>query len=480
MRKSVFLRRIVLLLLAAVLLSGVITATIYMLVTQRTYVQTKAEELVPIARTIAEMFAKREVPNVSEPVFNRGNKNFLGAELFIFGADGNPIMGEPPGITPFNDIRSNTQRLFDIVPSELANLLASNVSLVLSGADISEIRKSTKGNSFLIVGVPISDGVTISGAVIFTKPLSELTESASGLYWTLVISTLISFIIMLFPGFLAARQLVVPLKQMQSVARAMAKGEFSERADETQAGEIGELGRSINHFALESERLEKTRRDFVANVSHELRTPIASIRAMGETLRDGMAKTEDKKSLFYNNIVRESLRLSRLVDDLLELSRLQSGSEAIKKVYFDLYEIFNNIKDTFGESAVEAGITLNIELSNKSQRVFSNPDRVEQLLIIIMDNALKYTYENGIVTLTGRIDGNKTIVSVSNTGTTISKDDLTNIFERFYKADKSHSGEGYGLGLSIANEIVNGLGESIRAESFEGLTTFAFTISLDD
>ncbi|MDR0906558.1 MAG: HAMP domain-containing histidine kinase [Oscillospiraceae bacterium] len=379
MKNSVFLRRIVLLLLAAVLLTGLLTSAIYIFVTQRAFGMPE--------RDAGEPFVRREM--------------------------------QPPG-GPY--------------PHGELNIYDKN------------------------------------GKVLFTRPVKELNE-------TLIMSVLISFAVMLVPGYLAARRLVVPIRQMQGVARAMARGEFSVRADETQKGEIGELGRAMNHFADESGRLEQTRRDFVANVSHELRTPIASIRAMGETLRDGMAKSDEKKTLFYNNIVRESMRLSRLVDDLLELSRLQSGAEAMKKTRFDLREVFRNIADSFELAAADAGTALNIDEPDEPLRVFSNPDRIEQLLVIIMDNALKHAGGGGTVTLTARQSGEKVTVGVSNTGETIAAEDLANIFERFYKADKSHSGEGYGLGLSIAREIVGGLGESIRAASADGVTTFEFTVS---
>ncbi|MDR0862186.1 MAG: HAMP domain-containing histidine kinase [Oscillospiraceae bacterium] len=382
MKNSVLLRRIVLLLLAAVLLTGLLTSAIYIFVTQRAFGTPNPEN--------GEPFGRHEMIPRGEP--------YPHGELSIFDEN---------------------------------------------------------------------------GKVLFTRPVRELNE-------TLIVSVLISFAVMLVPGYLAARRLVVPIRQMQSVARAMARGEFAVRADETQAGEIGELGRAMNHFAAESGRLEQTRRDFVANVSHELRTPIASIRAMGETLRDGMAKTDDKKSLFYNNIVRESMRLSRLVDDLLELSRLQSGAEAMKKVNFDLREILRNVEDTFGVTATDAGVTLSIIAEDEPLRVCSNPDRIEQLLVIIMDNALKHTGENGTVTLSARRGDGKVTVSVGNTGDTIAAEDLANIFGRFYKADKSHSGEGYGLGLSIAREIADGLGENLRAESENGVTTFEFTVMLAD
>jgi signal transduction histidine kinase len=234
-----------------------------------------------------------------------------------------------------------------------------------------------------------------------------------------------------------------------------------------------------------------------------------------------MVKTDEKKQLFYNNIVRESMRLSRLVDDLMELSRLQSGTEAIQKSEFDLQEVFNNITDLYEPLAEQANIKLvitdwiagqarndaddsiineaivsnkvaslrpepapgydpgsrNPALNEDSIPVFSNPDRIEQLLVILMDNAIKYTPEFGEINLSLLEIDDAYEVSVSNTGENIPEEDLPHIFERFYKVDKSHSGRGTGLGLSIAKEITKGLGESIRVESKNDVTTFTFTLS---
>jgi signal transduction histidine kinase len=307
--------------------------------------------------------------------------------------------------------------------------------------------------------------------------MQELNDAMQGLNMTLIISTIAAFMIMLIPGYFAAKHLVVPIRQMGEVARAMAKGNFAQRADESQKGEIGELGQAMNHFAAESGKLEQTRRDYVANVSHELRTPIAAIRAMGETLRDGLAKTAEKKELFYNNIVRESLRLSRLVDDLLELSRLQSGKEAMQKTQLDLREVIQNISDVYSHVAAESDIQYSVAADmERPAAVFSNADRIEQVMVILLDNAIKHSPKGGGILLSIEERGAQWEVSVSNTGETIPQEDLPYIFERFYKVDKSHSGGGTGLGLSIAKEIIKGLGEEIRAESVNGETRFVFSV----
>jgi signal transduction histidine kinase len=469
----------VLLVLAAVLLSGLLSSGIYILVSQRMYAEMRAKELQPIARTIADMMSEARRFGYADgfgvfPILDRENKSFLGASLHIYDADGKSILvsrQEPP-----NDGGEDIDRADRMIAEDMKNVLA--------GEEVSAARHDEDGEAYLVVGVPIwSDEEGLGdavGAVVFTKSMSEMNDTLGSLNITLLISTLFAFIIMLIPAYLVARRIAVPIRRMREVAHAMAGGDFSVRADETQKGEIGELGQSMNYFAEESGKLEQTRRDYVANVSHELRMPIASIRAMGETLRDGMAKTDEKKELFYNNIVRESLRLSRLVDDLLELSRLQAGAEAMERSHFDLREVFRNIGDMYGHIAAQSSITLAITPDmdkGAPLSVFSNPDRVEQVLVIFMDNAIRHTPAGGSIALSAAATGGTGVdIIVSNTGEGIPAEDLPHIFERFYKVDKSHSGSGTGLGLSIAREVARALGGGIRAESNAEITKFVLSI----
>jgi signal transduction histidine kinase len=439
------------------------------------YVNMKADELIPIARTLAEIIADEQSNGADgrgvRPLFDTENRSFLGASLHIYNARGESVMNPP---RPMPDGRRTDPQAGN---PPLNQLLARDLTGALSGKEVSEVRKASDGASFLVVGVPIKKGEEVSGAVIFTKPISELSETQNALNLTLLVSTLTTFAVMLIPGYFFAKKLIDPIRQMQEAARAMAKGDFGKRADETQKGELGELGRAMNHFALESGRLEQTRHDYVANVSHELRTPVAAIRAMGETLRDGMAKTAEKQHLFYGNIVRESLRLSRLIDDLLELSRLQSDAEAMQKLSFDLREVLRNATDLYGHMAAEAGVTF-VPFADTAETlpVFGSPDRIEQVLVALLDNAIKHTPEGGEISLSADDKGAFFEVCVSDTGDAVAAEDLPYIFDRFYKADKAHSGGGSGLGLSIAKEIMNRLDESIWVESGNGATRFVFTV----
>ena len=202
----------------------------------------------------------------------------------------------------------------------------------------------------------------------------------------------------------------------------------------------------------EASRVEQTRTEYVANVSHELRTPIASIRGLADALNDGLIKKDEDKARYYGYILRESMRLSRLIDDLLELSRLQSGTIASREK------------------------RLKVEIDRgEPYKVYTNPDRAEQVLVALTDNAIKYG-GSGTLRFSTEKKGDCLYISVSNPGS-IADEDIDHVFERFYKADKAHAGQGTGLGLSIVNEVLELLGERIWVKSENGTVTFTFTLS---
>ena len=226
-------------------------------------------------------------------------------------------------------------------------------------------------------------------------------------------------------------------------------------------------------------QLEKTRREYVANVSHEMRSPLTAVRGLIEPLRDGMVTKEETRQRYYDIILREVLRLSRLISDLMELSRLQSGNLALEPDMFRISEMITDVVEKYASICQEKSIALICGSDFEAcPPLYANPDRIEQILGILIDNSIKYTPENGTITLSGDWSGEKAVISVSDTGTGIAKEHLPHLFERFYKVDKAHSGLGSGLGLSIAKEMMLLMGEDIHVRSEEGKgTTFSFTCS---
>lgn len=229
----------------------------------------------------------------------------------------------------------------------------------------------------------------------------------------------------------------------------------------------------------EAERLEQLRRDYVANISHELRTPLTGIRGMVEPLIDGVYDTEAEKQDCYHIIYQETLRLERLITDMLDISRLQDGRIHIDLEEMQVHGVLEAAARRLEKRADDEGVRLIVE-QGEDPVVLGNEDRIMQVLIILIDNALKFTPAGGSVTLRTRLAEGMLWLSVRDTGAGIAKDDLPYIFERFYKADKSRmETRGTGLGLAIARLVVELMGGTIWCESELGHgSTFEFSLKL--
>ncbi len=239
----------------------------------------------------------------------------------------------------------------------------------------------------------------------------------------------------------------------------------------------GECTGAVGLFkdVTEFEKLEQTRRDYVANVSHELRTPLTAIRGLLEPLADGMVRDDATRNRYYDIMMHEVQRLSRLITDLLQLSRLQSGTEYMEVSAVNTYELLEDVMLNYKAEAEQKGIHLILRADNVLYAM-TDRDRIEQVLVILIDNAMRYTPEGGTIEIAAS-DGDVIVVSVSDTGCGIAPEELPHLFERFYKVDKSRKDGGTGLGLSIAKQIIDMLGEQILVESEVGKgTCFSFTL----
>ena len=227
----------------------------------------------------------------------------------------------------------------------------------------------------------------------------------------------------------------------------------------------------------EIENLEKMRRDYIANISHELRTPLTAIRGLLEPLNDGMIKDDAVKMRYYGIMLHEVERLSRLITDMLQLSRLQSGTEYMEKSTFNIGELIDDVYQSYRQNAQQKGIRLELDVDEELPDVTSDQDRIEQVLVILLDNAMRYAGEGGTIRIGAHQDTNDVHVSVWDSGCGISPEDMVHVFERFYKTDKSRKEGGTGLGLSIAKQIMDKLNEQITVESEVGQwTCFTFTV----
>ena len=230
--------------------------------------------------------------------------------------------------------------------------------------------------------------------------------------------------------------------------------------------------------ASEDMRMEQLRREYVANVSHELRTPLTGIRGMVEPLIDGCMETEDERQECYRVILKETIRLEKMVGEMLDMSRLQDGRVSVELERLELPGILEAVVRSMKGIADEAGVDLKLDTDGSPLICMGNEDRIHQVLVILIDNALSFTPSGGSVQVSARDEGNRIAVCVADTGCGIEPRDLPLIWERFFKADRSRMRTtGTGLGLSIAKLVVELMGGEIGVVSEPGKgAKFTFTL----
>jgi two-component system phosphate regulon sensor histidine kinase PhoR len=226
-------------------------------------------------------------------------------------------------------------------------------------------------------------------------------------------------------------------------------------------------------------RLETVRRDFISNVSHELRTPLASLKALAETLQEGALEDPPAASRFILRMETEIDNLTQLVNELLELSRIESGKLSLSFHRIQPCELLKPALERMSLQAERAGLELSLECPDELPPVFADPNRISQVMINLVHNAIKFTPPGGRITVSAYQDINNIVFFVRDTGVGIARKDLGRIFERFYKADQARTGGGTGLGLSIARHMIESHGGYIWAESENGVgSTFYFSLPI--
>lgn len=306
------------------------------------------------------------------------------------------------------------------------------------------------------------------------RPSFPLTSS---LLWGALAAFLVSLSIVYF----LSRSITSPILTIRKAALRFSGGDLKARVAGTGSDELGELGRTFNQMAESLERTESMRRQLMANISHELRTPLATIQGYAEGMLDEVVPAEQRQEALQL-ILSESQRLEKIVRSVLELSRLETGQISMEVVSFDLEGELHAIERLFSLHYQEKGVSLTMTPPASPVELQSDPDRLRELLGILLENAWQYTPAGGEVRLVAKEMGREVQLSVTDDGPGIAGEDLPFIFDRFYRADKSHTREtgGAGLGLAIAKELANALGARLHVESNEGAgSCFTLTLPLE-
>ncbi len=318
------------------------------------------------------------------------------------------------------------------------------------------------------------------GTVYVTAPLSAIRELLVTVTKLYLLSAAIPLILMFFAIYVMTYRLTKPLKLMSEAAKAMAKGDFSRRIPVTSDDEIGELAVSFNQMTNSLAQLESMRKSFVANVSHELKTPMTTIGGFIDGILDGTIEPEKQQE--YLSIVSEEVkRLSRLVQSMLSMSKLESGEFVLRPEWFDFRELLCTIVISQEQRIEEKQLDIEGLDEIESVSLYADRDLIHQVLYNLLDNAIKFTDPAGKIDFQVTTDAKKLMFTIRNTGKGIPERELPYLFERFYKVDKSRSANknSTGLGLYIAKTIVKTHGGSISVSSqINSLTSFTVTLPI--
>jgi len=332
-------------------------------------------------------------------------------------------------------------------------------------------RVQTQGD-MMIVAVPLRKDNRVVGAVSLSQPLRDVIGVLADLRARLLISAVVSLVLSALVGLMLARAIARPVRELTRAANQLAQGDFDYPVDVTSPGELGELARAFRSMSSDMQRMLQARADLVTNASHELRTPLTAVKGLVETLRDGAVDDLDARDRFLASIENETDRLIRLVSDLLTLSRADAQALALRRERFDLTDLARSCADSLAAQAAVQNVSLVVE--GPSVQVNADADRTRQVLVNLLDNAIRYSPPGETVSVSVSPSPEGVMVSVQDHGPGVPVAEQARVFERFYRGDRSRVRKGdvgAGLGLSIAQTLVEAHGGRMTLTSSPGQGT---------
>ena len=330
----------------------------------------------------------------------------------------------------------------------------------------------------VVVALPLARSDTPTALFLYT-PIVGINKTVDAIETLLGYSLLLGILIAAAFGFKISRSLTRPIASIARAARSFAQGDYSSRAYTTGKDEIGELSITFNTMAQAIADIDKNRRDFLANVTHELKTPIASIQALTEAILDGLITQPGQQQRYLTTIVGETERISRLIDNLLDLAQLEASELSIESQAVNLGEILGVEQEKFHPLLTEKQISMALHIPNDLPLLYADPDRLSQVFANLISNAIRHSPPASTITISAKANASWISVSVSDQGRGIPAEALPFIWDRFYRVDqaRSRSHGGTGLGLTITKKLLQAMGGQINAVSQpDHGTTFTFTL----
>ncbi|MBW9157437.1 sensor histidine kinase [Clostridium tagluense] len=324
-------------------------------------------------------------------------------------------------------------------------------------------RQKYENEGVMTVAYPLFYNGKINGVLRFITSLKKIDEDIYTLSRFFLITGGMVIILSGIVSLFISNIITKPIKKIMVGAQKMASGNFNEKININSDDELGQLAKTLNYMTEEILKNERLKNEFIASVSHELRTPLTSIKGWSIVLNSSKLEDEEEIKEGLCIIEQESDRLTFLVEDLLDFSKLASGKVSIKKDFIDLKDILMNIKMQTMPRALKEDIQLNLEIEENLPKIFVDRNRLKQVLINILDNSFKFTPNGGNVIVRANLEVENIIIKIIDTGCGIPKDELPRVKEKFFKGENANSKNG--IGLSICDEIIKLHGGELQINS---------------
>lgn len=489
-RNNIFFRYFVL--FAGIFLVTFVILAIALMIIVNTYsLHDKTDLLKENTATIAETVSNNLIVNNMNSMYSSEKRvisetlavvsNCIDADIFVCDTGGNVIMckeqsGPYQHFSPVTVCPAHAS--FRVDDNLIQRVYESNSAvseMVIDGKNYYVVGTAIIAPAYSEYGINNTNNIIGSVFAIVESGTTELMRDVVKMFF---IVSLICFIGGFLLIWLLTKGMITPLQQMSAAAKRFAVGDFSYRVKVNGKDELADLGNAFNDMADALDKLESSRRSFVANVSHELKTPMTSIAGFIDGILDGTIP-KSKEDYYLKIVSDEVRRLSRLVVAMLNMSKMESGDFEMKQKNYNVSDQIIHILLTFEQKIEKQNIEIRGLDDLMPYHVFADADMIYQVVYNIFDNAVKFTNENGYIDIRLREVGNMIEVSIKNSGTGIDSNELGHIFERFYKVDKSRSldAKGAGLGLYIVKMMVEMHGGKIFARSdSKSEAEFVFTL----
>ncbi|MBQ3426982.1 MAG: HAMP domain-containing histidine kinase [Clostridia bacterium] len=388
---------------------------------------------------------------------------FTGSDIIIATLDG--------------DVFESTCGIHD-VPEEMLDSIALN-SYTIHKTDFGGFYD----HNVMTISLPIHYKGNVIGAVMFNRGISDIRHAVLELLSMFAIASIASILFGFTMVYYQAKKISAPIVQINNAAQRIAAGNFGERIDVTSADEVGMLASTFNFMASSIERAERNRRRFISDVSHELRTPMTSISGFVSGMLDGTISDENRDD-YLRIVLDESNRLTKLVNDMLEMSKMQSDNFKLDISAFDINALICTCLVSLEQRINDKGLDVKIDFRSEKLMVLADKNQIQRVMLNLLDNAIKFGLSGTDIGIRTSIADGKAHIAVSNIGNKIDNDDMKHLFDRFYKTDLSRERDrtGAGLGLSFVRNILQLHKQKITAVcepidgTDNGMITFEFTL----